>query len=297
MSRLLEELKKRTLIGDGAMGTQLQMAGLEPGACGEMWNLTHPDRVLEIQKRYVDAGADCLISNTFGGCSIMLDRHGCGGQVAEINAAGVRIAKEAFGDKEGFVLGDIGPFGGIMEPYGEIAEQIVRDSFEEQAAALVEAGADAVIIETQTGFEELGVGIEAAKKAGAPCIIGSIAYDVTMDRSEIRTMMGIDPEEAAKYMVEAGVDILGVNCGAGINVIWATKAVEAYKRISDRPTMAQPNAGVPELIDMQVVYRQTPDEMASEFPGLLEMGANIIGGCCGSTPDHIRRFREILDQK
>ena len=203
-SRLLEALKSRTLLGDGAMGTQLQLAGLEPGGCGEAWNVDHPDRVLEIQRRYVEAGSDCLITNTFGGCSIMLDRHENGDRVGEINAAGVRIAREAFGDREGFVIGDIGPFGGIMEPYGEIAAQTVRDSFREQAEALVAAGADAVIIETQTSYEELGIGIEEAKAAGAPCVIGSMAYDVTQDRSEIRTMMGISPEEAAQFMVDAG---------------------------------------------------------------------------------------------
>ena len=296
-SKLLEALKTRTLLGDGAMGTQLQLAGLEPGGCGEAWNVDHPDRVLEIQRRYVEAGSDCLITNTFGGCSIMLDRHENGHRVSEINAAGARIAREAFGDREGYVIGDIGPFGGLLEPYGEIAESTVREAFRQQADALVEAGVDAVIIETQTSYEELGIGVEEAKAAGAPCVIGSMAYDVTQDRSEIRTMMGISPEEAAQFMVDADVDIVAVNCGAGVDVGWAAKAVAAYRKISDRPTMAQPNAGIPELIDMQVVYRQTPEDMGSELPELLSAGANIVGGCCGSTPDHIRYFRQLLDQR
>jgi 5-methyltetrahydrofolate--homocysteine methyltransferase len=291
-NRLLEELKKRTLLGDGAMGTQLQLAGLEPGGCGEAWNLSHPERVLAIQRRYVEAGSDCLLTNTFGGCRIMLKRHGHGDDVAAINAAGVRIAREAFGDRPGFIIGDIGPFGGLMEPYGEIAEQRVRDAFREQAAALVEAGADAIILETQTSYEEMGVGIEAAKEVGCTCIIGSMAYDVTLDRSQIRTMMGISPEEAAQFMADRGADILAVNCGAGVDVVWATRAVEAYRSASPLPTMAQPNAGTPELVDMQVVYRQTPEQMARGLPDLLKAGANIVGGCCGSTPDHIRKFRQ-----
>lgn len=295
-SRLLEALKSRTLLGDGAMGTQLQLAGLEPGGCGEAWNVDHPDRVLEIQHRYVAAGSDCLITNTFGGCSIMLDRHENGDRVGEINAAGVRIAREAFGDREGFVIGDIGPFGGIMEPYGEIAAQTVRDSFREQSEALVAAGADAVIIETQTSYEELGIGIEEAKAAGAPCVIGSMAYDVTQDRSEIRTMMGISPEEAAQFMVDAGVDVVAVNCGAGVDVGWAARAVQAYRTICDLPTMAQPNAGIPELVDMKAVYRQSPEDMVAELPDLIAAGASIVGGCCGSTPDHIKLFRKLLDQ-
>ena len=296
-SRLLEALEARTLLGDGAMGTQLQLAGLEPGGCGEAWNVDDPDRVLKIQRQYVAAGSECLITNTFGGCRIMLDRHDNGQRVREINGAGARIAREAFGDREGFVIGDIGPFGGLMEPYGEISESAVRDAFREQADALVEAGVDAIIIETQTSYEELGIGIEEAKAAGATCVIGSMAYDVTQDRSEIRTMMGISPEEAAQFMVDADADIVAVNCGAGVDVGWAARAVEAYRKISDLPTMAQPNAGIPELVDMKVVYRQTPEDMASELPRLLDAGANIVGGCCGSTPDHVKLFRKVLDQR
>jgi 5-methyltetrahydrofolate--homocysteine methyltransferase len=296
-SPLLEALKERTLLGDGAMGTQLQLAGLQPGGCGEAWNVEHPERVLEIQRRYVEAGSDCLITNTFGGCRIMLQRHDSGDRVAEINTAAARIAREAFGDRRGFVIGDIGPFGGLLEPYGEIAEKTVRSAFREQAAALVAGGVDAIIIETQTSYEELAIGIEEAKAVGAPCVIGSMAYDVTLDRSEIRTMMGISPEEAARFMVDAGVDVLGVNCGAGVDVGWAARAVAAYRRVSELPTMAQPNAGIPELVDMQVVYRQTPEDMASRLPDLLDAGANIVGGCCGSTPAHVKQFREILDQR
>src|SRR5438445_9346616 len=146
---------ERPLVCDGAMGTQLMLAGLEQGGCGELWNLTHPDRALAIQRRYVEAGSDCLITNTFGGSRIMLNRHAHADDVSGINAAGVRIAREAFGDRDGYVLGDIGPFGGLMEPYGDFTEAQVRDAFAEQAQALVDAGADAIIIETQTGLEEL----------------------------------------------------------------------------------------------------------------------------------------------
>ena len=141
---LLDALQERVLLGDGAMGTQLMNAGLESGGCGEAWNIEHPERVLAIQRRYVEAGSDCLITNTFGGCRIMLDRHEPGMDVAAINAAAVRIAREAFDGREGFVLGDIGPFGGLMEPYGEHTVAQVRAAFLEQAQALVGAGADAI---------------------------------------------------------------------------------------------------------------------------------------------------------
>ena len=292
---LLEAIQQRILLGDGAMGTQLQLAGLEPGGCGEAWNVDHPERLLKIQRAYVEAGSDCLITNTFGGCRIMLKRHNHADDVAAINRAGADLAREAFGSKPGFVIGDIGPFGGLMEPYGDISEQQVREAFAEQAEALVSAGVDAVIIETQTALEELGIGIEAAKNAGAPCIIGSMAYDVTTDGTEIRTMMGIDPEKGAAFMRDAGVDIMALNCGTGIDVGWAGRAVKRYQGVSDLPTMAQPNAGQPVLEKMKVVYKQTPEEMVAELPDLLDSGVNIVGGCCGSTPEHIRLFREMID--
>lgn len=293
---LLEAIREKTLLGDGAMGTQLQQAGLEPGGCGEAWNTEHPGRVLAIQKKYVEAGSDCLITNTFGGSRIMLERHAQDSDVEAINESGALIAREAFGGKEGYVLGGIGPFGGLLEPYGEVTEKSVREAFAEQAMALVSGGVDAIIIETQTSLEELGIGLEAARDAGAPCVIGSMAYDVTFDGEEIRTMMGIGPEDAAEFMVENGADVIALNCGSGVDVSWAARAVERYRRITDLPTMAQPNAGLPELIDMEVVYRQTPEEMTGELSALLSAGANIVGGCCGSSPAHLRLFRKLLDE-
>jgi len=294
-SALLTALRERVLLGDGAMGTQLQLAGLESGGCGEAWNVDHPDRVLAIQRRYVEAGSDCLITNTFGGSRIMLERHGEGGRVAAINEAGARIAREAFGGRRGFVLGDIGPFGGLMEPYGEIAPAAVERAFREQARALVAGGVDAIIIETQTALEELEIALAAAQEAGAPAIIGSFAFDKMMDYDEVRTMMGVAPERAAEFLAEQGADILALNCGTGVDMRMATDVVARYRSVSGLPVMAQPNAGQPELIEMKVVYRETPEEMTAGLPALVAAGAAIVGGCCGSTPDHIRSFRVCLD--
>jgi 5-methyltetrahydrofolate--homocysteine methyltransferase len=294
-SALLTALRERVLLGDGAMGTQLQLAGLESGGCGEAWNVDHPDRVLAIQRRYVEAGSDCLITNTFGGSRIMLERHGEGGRVAAINEAGARIAREAFGGRRGFVLGDIGPFGGLMEPYGEIAPAAVERAFREQARALVAGGVDAIIIETQTALEELEIALAAAREAGAPAIIGSLAFDKMMDYDEVRTMMGVAPERAAEFLAEQGADILALNCGTGVDMRMATDVVTRYRSVSGLPVMAQPNAGQPELIEMKVVYRETPEEMTAGLPALVAAGAAIVGGCCGSTPDHIRSFRACLD--
>jgi 5-methyltetrahydrofolate--homocysteine methyltransferase len=293
---ILDALKLRPLLGDGAMGTQLMLAGLEQGNCGQEWNLTHPERVLAIQRRYAEAGSDCLLTNTFGGSRLMLNRHGNGGQAVAINRAGVEIARQAFNGRAGYVIGDIGPFGGLMEPYGDFTEDDVRAAFTEQAKALVDAGADAIIIETQTSLEELRVGIEAAKEAGAGCVIGSMAYDVTLDGSTFRTMMGIDPERAAEFMQELGADIVALNCGTGMDMSRAREAVERYRAVCGLAVMAQPNAGQPKLINMKVVYDETPEQMVRGVAPLLKAGVNILGSCCGSTPEHIRAFRAAMDQ-
>jgi 5-methyltetrahydrofolate--homocysteine methyltransferase len=287
--------RERPLLGDGAMGTQLMLAGLEQGNCGEAWNLTHPERVLGIQRRYVEAGSDCLLTNTFGGSRIMLNRHGDADKVIAINAAAVRIAREAFGGGDGYVIGDIGPFGGLMEPYGDFTEEQVRDAFNEQAQALVDAGADAIIVETQTSLEELALGLEAARKAGAASVIGSMAYDVTLDGSTFRTMMGVDPERAATFMEEHGAHIVALNCGTGMDMDRARQAVSRYKQATALALMAQPNAGQPKLVNMKVVYDETPEQMVRGVVPLLEAGTSIIGGCCGSTPEHIRAFRQAID--
>ena len=292
---LLEAITKRALLGDGAMGTQLMLAGLEQGNCGEAWNLTHPDRVLAIQRRYAEAGSDCILTNTFGGSRIMLNRHGHAADVAAINRAGVDIARHAFHGLPGYVIGDIGPFGGLLEPYGDFTEAQVRDAFVEQARALVDAGADALIIETQTSLEELLIGIQAAQEAGSTCIIGSMAYDVTLDGSTFRTMMGVDPERAAAFMEEHGAHIVALNCGTGMDMVRAREAVLRYRSVTSLPVMAQPNAGQPKLVDMKVVYDETPEQMVVGVGPLLEAGARIIGACCGSTPDHIRAFRQTMD--
>ena len=294
--RLQDVIRSRPLLGDGAMGTQLMLAGLEQGNCGEAWNLTHPERVLGIQQRYAEAGSDCILTNTFGGSRIMLNRHGNADRVMAINQAGVAIARQAFGGRAGYVIGDVGPFGGLMEPYGDFTEDQVLAAFEEQARVLVEAGADAILIETQTSLEELTLGIQAARQAGAACVIGSMAYDVTLDGSNFRTMMGIDPERAARCMQEHGADVVALNCGTGMDMERARQAVVRYKSVSDLPVMAQPNAGQPRLVEMKVIYDETPQQMARGVPPLLEAGVNILGACCGSSPDHIRAFRRAMDE-
>ena len=194
-------------------------------------------------------------------------------KVVDVNHAGVEIVRQAFGNRDGYIIGDMGPFGGLMEPYGDFTETQVRDAFNEQAQALVDAGCDAIIIETQTSLEELLLGIQAAKNAGAPCVIGSMAYDVTLDGSTFRTMMGIDPERAAGFMQEHGADIVALNCGTGMDMERARQAIERYKRVTGLPVMAQPNAGQPKLVNMKVVYDETPPQMAAGVVPILARAA------------------------
>jgi len=297
MKKLLHEaVLERRFVCDGAMGTQLMAAGLEPGSCGEYWNLIHPERILEIQRRYVEAGADCLITNTFGGSRIMLKRHGHADEVKAINEAAVRIAREAFGSRDGYVLGNIGPLGAILEPYGDLPEADARAAYEEQAAALIEAGADGIIIETHTSLEEVGLAIDASKAAGAPCIIASLAYDLSTDKSFFVTMMGALPENVARFVEDRGAHIVGLNCGTGVNMGAVAKIVRIYRENCKLPTIGQPNAGLPVLEKGKVVYKQSPDDMALGVPEALEAGTNIVGSCCGSTPDHTRAIRAVVEQ-
>ncbi len=296
MPELLNEIRQRILLCDGAMGTQLQSAGLRPGDSGDAWNLSFPERVLAIQKRYAAAGSDCLTTNTFQASRLALAAHGLEEKVAEINRRGVEIARAAFEGGPGLVLGDMGPFGGLMEPYGTTTVDEVTSAFAEQAKALVEAGADAIIIETMTALEELEIAIRVAREAGARCVIASVAFDLSHDATQVRTMMGVSPAQAIDSIQKAGADVAGTNCGAGVDISWAARILEEYRRSSDLPLLAQPNAGKPTLSGGEIVYHTEADAMASGVPGLIEAGARMVGACCGSTPEHIASFRRLLDR-
>jgi 5-methyltetrahydrofolate--homocysteine methyltransferase len=291
-----EALAKRRLVCDGAMGTQLMLAGLEQGACGEMWNLTQPERVVLIQRNYASAGADCLITNTFGANRFVLKRHGHADDLRAINREAARIARKAFDGKAGFVLGDVGPVGGVLEPYGDLKVDEVRSALQAQAEALVEGGVDAIILETQTALEELGAGLEAAKSAGAKFIIASLAYDRSLDGTFFKTMMGVSPEQAAEFAQENGADVVALNCGTGMDMAAAAQIIPTYRAACSLFTMAQPNAGLPVLENLKAVYKQTPEQMVEKLPDLLKAGANIVGSCCGSTTEHTRAIRRVVDR-
>lgn len=292
---LLEAIKTHgPLIGDGAMGTELQKAGLEPGGCGDEWNLRHPDRVLKIQRAYVEAGSQCLITNTFGANRFVLSRYELQHKVHEISFAGARLAREAMGDR-GWVLGDVGPCGGFLAPLGEVTSKELSESLREQIGGLIEGGVDAIILETMTALEELELGIRVALELKAPCVIASMAYDKMKDGSH-KTMMGVSPTQTAELANRSGAHVVGANCGTGLAPLDFLKIALEYRAATGKPIMLQPNAGQPRLEGTYVVYPVSPTELAPDLIALTRE-AQIVGACCGSDPEHIKEFATRLRRK
>ena len=284
------------LVGDGAMGTELQKAGLEPGGCGDEWNLSHPEKVLTIQRAYVEAGSQLLLTNTFGSNRFVLARYELEARAAEICRAAVQIARQAIG-QEGWVLGDVGPCGGFLEPLGDIRQEALEESLREQIGALLDGGVDGIILETMTALEEVEVGIRVAREMGAACVIASMAYDLVRgvyQAQDYKTMMGIATEQAARAAAAAGADVVGANCGASLEPRDFKYIAGRFRSACDLPIMLQPNAGQPHLDGTAVVYPCSPEEMAKALSELTEF-AQMVGGCCGTTPAHIRAFRERLN--
>jgi methionine synthase I (cobalamin-dependent) len=285
---LLEELYAAApVLLDGAWGTQMQARGLKSGECPDEWNLTHPERVREVARAYVDAGSRIILSNTFRANRISLAGEGLAERAAEIARAGAAISREAAAGTA-YVFASIGPSGKILMS-GDVTEEALSDAFVEQAKALAEGGADGLAVETMSDLDEARIAIAAAKATGLP-VAATMVFDTGKNKD--RTMMGATPERSAETLAEAGVDIIGANCGCGI-----AGYVEICRRLraaAGRPVWIKANAGLPELVDGRPVYRMTAAEFASYVPALKEAGAGFMGGCCGTSPDFIRAMREAL---
>jgi 5-methyltetrahydrofolate--homocysteine methyltransferase len=276
-----------TVITDGATGTELQRRGLPPGDCPDAWTLSHPDIVCEVARSYADAGSDAILTTTFRANAISLAPYGLAGKVGEINRAGAALARRAAGGKAA-VFGSIGPSGELLTVKEELREPLAA-AFREQAQALADGGADALLLETFSDIEEAKVAVEAALLTGLPVII-SFAFDTGKNKD--RTMTGVNPETAAREMTAAGASVVGANCGVGI---------EAYVPICRRmraatslPLWFKPNAGLPEVIKGEIRYHVTPEQFASHVPALVVAGAKFVGACCGSNPDFIRAIASVL---
>lgn len=292
---LLDAVRGRVLLGDGAMGTQLLAAGLATGHSGDEWNLSAPEKVAAIHSAYVAAGSEILLTNTFQASAPALGRYGWGEKAYDINLRGARIARDCIGSR-GYVLGDLGPFGGYLAPLGNMSRERLEGAFAEQSAGLLDGGVDGIIIETMTALEEVEAAIVAIRgvRHGAP-LVASITFDRLADGG-FRTMTGATVSDVVGLMTRLDVDILGCNCGTGLHIGDYVQLVAEYRSLSDRPIMVQPNAGQPRLDRARIVYDETPETMAAGIARLLEAGASIIGGCCGTTPEHIRLFRQELDR-
>jgi len=290
--RLVELLAtKPLLVGDGAMGTRLMERGLVTGTCGELWNLEAPEVIEQIQREYAEAGADYLLTNTFGGNPVALARHGVEDRMADVNRAAVEIARRA-GSGGALVFGDIGPTGELLEPYGSLTEERARQAFGQQAAALAEAGVDAIICETFESAAELRLALLAARERADLPLIASMKFSPEPS-GRYRSMMGDGPAQLAEVAAECGCAVAGTNCGQGIATMPALVAELA--RLLDVPVIAQPNAGVPQLVEGRTVYPEEPSAFERVVPELYRAGARIIGGCCGTTAEHIRVIRSFAD--
>jgi 5-methyltetrahydrofolate--homocysteine methyltransferase len=285
----LEE--KKVLIADGGWGTEFVQRGLGPGEPPEAWNLSRREDVFAVAASYVGAGADLILTNTFGGTRLKLAKAGLESQTGEINRLGAEISKQA-AVQRALVFASIGPTGEFMKPLGLVSEEEMLRDFAEQAKALAAGGADGIVIETMTDLAEAKAALRAVKEnTHLPA-----AVTLTFDKGKkgYATIMGIRPEQAVRELEKGGADIVGANCGAGIENM--VELMQAMRAATHLPLWCKPNAGLPELAGGKTVYRETPEMMAAKLKALIDAGAKIIGGCCGTAPAHIRLFAAERDR-
>ena len=280
----------RVLVSDGAWGTFLYKKGMQSGECPELWCLNRFDDVKDIAQSYVDAGSDMVESDSFGGSCFKLEHFGLEDKTYEINKAAAQASRAAAGDDK-WVIASIGPTGKMLVTE-EVSEDEMYDAFRQQATALEAGGADAVCIETMSDVQEAELAVKATKENTDLEVIVTFSFEKTV-RGDYRSMMGVSPSEMAKAMKDAGADVIGTNCGNGIE-----RMIEIVKEIrtvdKNIPILVHANAGLPQNVDGKDVFPETPEDMAKMVPDLVKAGANIIGGCCGTTPAHIKAMKEAI---
>ncbi|MBI1388846.1 MAG: methionine synthase [bacterium] len=288
MNALFSELlASGPVVTDGAWGTLLYMSGLPMGDSPDAWNLTHADRVEKVARSYTEAGAQIVLTNTFGANRLTLKKHGLADRAAEINRAGVEISRRAAAGRAR-VFASIGPTG-LMLMTGETSEDELDAAFEEQAEALAKGGADALVVETMLDPAEAASAVRAAKRTGLP-VVACMTYSA--GKKKDRTVMGTTPEQAVEVLTQAGADAIGSNCGQGVEGF--IPICQRLHAASPLPIWIKANAGLPEMENGEVVYKTTPEQFAAHVKPLVEAGASFIGGCCGTNPEFIRAVRKTL---
>ena len=291
MKSLLTAIKNgKVLVSDGAWGTFLHERGLQSGECPEFWNVTHREDVFAIAKSYVDAGADMILTNSFGGSPSKLTHYGLQGRTTELNEAAAAISRAAAAD-HCYVLGSMGPTG-VLLLMGETSEEELYDGFALQSEALKKGGVDAICVETMSAIDEACLAIRAAREATGLDVLCTFAFE-RMSTGEFRSMMGVSISDMVSAVKEAGASVIGTNCGNGVGPM-----IEIVREIREvdplTPVLVHANAGKPEFIDGKTVFPESPESMAARMRELVDSGANIIGGCCGTTPAHIRALAKAI---
>lgn len=280
-------LKNSPVLTDGAWGTELQQQGLPAGECPDHWNLAFPEKVMKVARSYVEAGSQIILTNTFRSNRVTLTGHGLADQTRTLNRKGVTLSREAASGRAA-VFASMGPTGKMLM-MGETSEDEIKAAFTEQAEALAEAGADALILETMTDLAEAKIALAAARRVGLPVIV-SFVFD--SGKQKDRTMMGATPEQVAREITEAGADGLGANCGLGISGF--IPLCRRLKAATSLPVWIKANAGLPEIVDGKPVYRTSPEDFASFVPSLADAGADFVGGCCGTNPAFIAACAQVM---
>ena len=290
-NQLYAALDAGTLTSDGAMGTMLQDRGLTDGGAPELWNVEHADVVEAILEEYATAGAQLLTTNTFGGTRARLQMHDLESRVHELNKAGAEVARRVADRHPGvFVMGDIGPSGELMEPMGSLTAEDAKELFAEQIRGLVAGGVDALLIETMSDLSEIEAAVSAAHEVAPEVpVIATLSFD-----TNLRTMMGVKPAVAVKTLASLGVRVIGANCGRGTDEMLVIAKELSEAREEGTYLITQSNAGLPQLVGGEFVYTGTPADMGVFAKQMQELGINIVGSCCGSTPAHTKAIREAL---
>lgn len=290
----LKEYLNRTTLLDGGWGTQFQKLGLKPGESCERWNLEHPEHVLTVAGAYVQAGSDIILTNTFQGNPYTLANHGLAERIIEVNRRGVELSKQACAERGGRtkVFASIGPSGKMLM-MGDVGEEELVEAFSQQIRGLLEGKPDGFVAETFTDLEELKLVARAVRGLCDLPLVGSMTFDSGPDK--MRTMMGVSIDQLVEAVDEAGFAGIGANCGVGIeNYLQVAKR---FRQQTQMPLWIKANAGLPQQNGSEVRYQQTPEEFVQHAQSLIDMGVNFLGGCCGTSPEHIRLLRASLDRR